>query len=100
MKRIKLNYHALHVRKSAQPKLRIDFISNIKELVNYISECDLHVLNGNITMTVSNTRKFRKHKVALCKLIYRHVPLSGKYRIIVQRGGSSTSNNCRFAHAR
>ena len=41
MKRVKSNYHALHVLKTAEPKLRKALINNCNK--NCISEC---VLNG------------------------------------------------------
>jgi len=62
MKRVKSNYHALHVLKTADPKLCKAIISNCnKELVNSISECILNVLNGNVKLAGCNTRKLRKH---------------------------------------
>jgi len=46
MKRVKSNYHALHVIKTAEPNMRKAIMSNCnKELVNNISECILNVLN-------------------------------------------------------
>jgi hypothetical protein len=82
---VRSNYLALKVLKTAHPKLRIAIISNCdKELVNCISECVLNVMNGNLPC---NTRKLRKHNVTLRKVTDRHVSLSGKKRIIVQRGG-------------
>jgi hypothetical protein len=85
MKRVRSNYHALQVLKTAHPKLRKAIISNcVKELVNCISDCVLNVLNGNLPC---NTSKLRKHKVALRKVSDRHVSLSGKKRLIVPRGG-------------
>jgi len=51
MKRVRSNYHAVHVLKTAEPKLRKALITNCnKELVNCISECVLNVLNGNIIL--------------------------------------------------
>ena len=41
-------------------------------------ECDLSVLYGNITLTVCDTTKLRKHRVALSNLVDKHLPLSGK----------------------
>jgi hypothetical protein len=85
MKRVRSNFRTLQVLKTAHPKLRKAIISNCnKELVNCISECALNVLNGNLPC---NARKLRKHKAALRKVVDRHVPLSGKKRLIVQRGG-------------
>ena len=88
MKRVKSNYHALHVLRPAERKVRKAIISNCnKELVNSISECILNVLNVNVKLTGCNTRKLRKHKVTLGKVADRRVPLSTKKKLIVQRGG-------------
>ena len=74
--------------KMAEPRLRKALITNCnKELVNCISECVLNVLNGNIKLSGCNTRKLQKHKAALCKVADRHMSLSGKKRLIVQRVG-------------
>jgi hypothetical protein len=55
MKRIKSNYQALKLLKTAQPKLRKAIISNCnQELLNCISECILNVLNGNLCQTALN----------------------------------------------
>ena len=88
MKRVKTNYHTLQVLKSADPKLRKAIISKCnKELVNCISECVLIVLNSNIKLTGCVTRKLQIRKAALRKISDRHVPLSKKKKLIVQRGG-------------
>jgi len=88
MKRVKPNYHALHVFKTAEPRLRKAFITNFnKELVNCISECMLNVLNGNIRLCDFKTRKLSKYKSALRKVSYKHVPLDIKKRLIMQREG-------------
>jgi hypothetical protein len=85
MKRVRSYYHALQVLKKAHPNLRKANISNCnKELVNCISEIVLNVFSGNLPC---NTGKLRKHKAALRKVTERHVSLSGKKRLIVQRGG-------------
>ena len=55
--------------------------------MNCISECVLNVLNGNIILSGCNTRRLNKYKFALRKVTERHVSLSGKKRLIVQRGG-------------
>lgn len=82
MKRIKCNYHDLHVLKTGKPKLRKANISNYnREFVNYLSEC---ILNVNINLCTCNTPKLRKHKTNLCKVAYKSVPLSAQ--IIFQRG--------------
>jgi len=63
MKRVKSNYHALQVLRTAEPKLRKAILSNCnKELVNSINECIPNVLNGNVKLTGCYTRKLRKHK--------------------------------------
>ena len=81
MKRVKTKYRALHVLKTAEPRLRK------KDLVNSIIECVLNVLYGNIKLTGCNTHKLLKHKVALRKDADKRVPISSKKKIIVQRGG-------------
>jgi len=69
MKRVKSNYHALHVLRTAEPKLRDAIISNYnKELLNSINEFILNVLYGKVKLTVCNTRKFLKHMVTLRKV--------------------------------
>ena len=88
MKLVKSNYHALHVLRTAKPKLRKAIMFNCyKELLNSISECILNVLNGNVKLTVCKTRKLRKHKVTLRRMADMRDPLSTKNKLIVQRGG-------------
>ena len=88
MKRVRSNHHTLQVFKPAEPKLRKAIISKCnKELVNFISECFLNVLNGNVKLTGRDTHKLQKHKAALRKVADRHFSLSGKKKLIVQRGG-------------
>ena len=85
---MRLNYHALNVLKTARPKLRKAIVSNCdRELLNSISECVLNVLNGNVRLSSCVTRKLRKHRHVLRAVADRRVPLSGKKRLIVQRGG-------------
>jgi len=75
MKRVKSYYRALHVLKTAEPRLRKAIISNCKkELVNSIYEYVLNVLNGIIKLTCCNNRTLRKHK-ALRKVVDKRVPL-------------------------
>jgi len=58
MKRDKSNYHALHVLRTAELKLRKAIISKCnKELANSISESTLNVLKGNIKLKGCNMRK-------------------------------------------
>ena len=91
MKRVKENFHTRHVLKHARPRLHKTIISNCdRDLVNSISECVLNVLNGNVALTGCVKRKLSKHRLALRKLVDRHVPLQGKELLIVQRGGSSS----------
>ena len=69
-----------------QPKLRRTIISICdKEPVNFIRVCVLNFLKVNIALRC-DTRKIRKHKFALRKLVDRQVPLSGKKQLILQRG--------------
>jgi hypothetical protein len=88
MKRIKSNYHALNVLKSAQPKLRKAIISNCnRELLNCISECILNVLNGNLKVSDCAKQKLKKHKSVHRKVADKRVTSSAKMRLIHQRGG-------------
>ena len=87
MKRVKENFHTIHVLKNARPKLRKAIISNCdRHLVNCISDCALNVMNGNVALTGCVKRKLSKHRLALRRLFDRCVPLQGKKRLIVQRG--------------
>jgi hypothetical protein len=79
MKRVKSNYHALQMLKTAGPKLRKAIIWNCKkDLLISISECVLNLLNGNVTLTECGKRKFRKHKTILRSLADKRVPLTDK----------------------
>ena len=87
MKRVGSSYHALHLLKAAETRLRKALLTNCKkELANCISECVLNVPNGDMKLSSFSTRKLQKHKAALCKVADRHMSLSGKKRLIVQRG--------------
>ena len=75
---------AIHVLKTATPKLRKAIVSNCdRELVNSICEC---VLNGNVRLSDCVARKLRKHKAVLRKVTDKRVSISGK-KLTVQRGG-------------
>jgi len=88
MKRIKSNYHALQVLKTAHPKLRKAILANSKsELVKTLSECSLNLLRGNVKLTPCQKKKLRKHRVHLRKLADKRVSISSKKKAIVQRGG-------------
>jgi hypothetical protein len=88
MNHLRSNYHALHVLKAATPKLHKAIVSNCdRELVNSICECVLNVLNGNVKLSDCVKRKLRKQKNVLRKVVDKRVPISGKKKLIVQRGG-------------
>jgi len=88
MKRVKLNYQALHVLRRFEPKLRKAIIFNCnQEIMNSIRECILNVLNVNVNFTGCNPRKLRKHTDRLRKVADKRVPLFTKKKLIVQRGG-------------
>jgi len=71
MKRMKSNYHALHVLKPADPKLlEATILICNKELVNSISQCIQNVSNGNVRLSGCNTRKLRKHKATFRIVAY------------------------------
>jgi hypothetical protein len=85
MKRIKSNYHTLHLLKTVTPKLRKAVISNSKsDLIKSIAECILNVLYGNVSLTECGKRKLRKRKTVLRTLADKRVPLTRKKKIIVQ----------------
>jgi len=89
MKRVRCNYHALHVLKTAEPRLHKALITNCKkELVNCISEFLFNVLNGNIKFSVCKRRKLQEHKAALRKVADRYVSISSKKRLRVQSEGN------------
>jgi len=88
MKRIKSNYHALQLLKTADSNLRIAILANCKsELVKTLSECPLNPLQGNVKLTPCQKRKLRKHRVHLRKLADKRVSLTSKKKAIVRRGG-------------
>jgi len=88
MKRIKANYHTLHVLKNAKPKLRGAIISEGgKELINGTYECVLNVLNGNIPLSTCVKRRLKNHKLAFRRLADKRVRHSAKKRLLVQKGG-------------
>jgi len=49
----------------------------------------LDVLNGNVKLTVCDTRKLHKHKAALRKVVERHVSLWQEETHITARGISA-----------
>jgi len=84
---VKSNYHALHVLKTAEQSLCKGIRTNCnKELVIYINECVLNVLNSNLQLSDCNTRKVQKYKLALRNVADRHASLFCKKRLIVERG--------------
>jgi hypothetical protein len=93
MKRIKSNYNALQVLRSAKNKLRKAIILNgNRELLNSISECVLNVLQGNLKMLDCAKRKLIKHGSVLRKVADKRVSSSAKKRLIIQRGGFLVSH--------
>jgi hypothetical protein len=88
MKRIRSNHHILHALKVASPRLRKAIVENSdKGLVLGIAELVLNVLNGNCKITDASTKRLRKHKGALRRMVDREVALKKKKKLIVQRGG-------------
>jgi len=88
MKRIRSNYHALQVLKTADPKLRKAILANCNSgLAKTLSECSLNLLRGNVKLTPCPKRKLRKYLLHLRKLADKRVSLSAKKKSIVQRGG-------------
>jgi hypothetical protein len=88
MRRMRSNYHTLHVLQNASPKLRKAILSSCdKELVNTVSECVLNVLRGNVKLTNHHKRRLSKFKGQLRSLVGRRVSLTAKKSLINQRGG-------------
>ena len=76
---VRSNFHALHVLKTATPKLRKSIISNCeRELVHNICECVLNVLNGNVRLSDCVASKLRKHRAVLRKVAEKQVPPLGQ----------------------
>lgn len=57
------------------------------QLVRYICECALNVLQGNIPLTKGHKSRLRKHADILRKLANSTDNFAKKKKIIVQRGG-------------
>jgi hypothetical protein len=57
------------------------------QLIRYICECALNVLQGNIPLTKEHKSRLRKHTNILRKLANSTDNFSAKKKIIVQRGG-------------
>ena len=73
------NFHAIHVLKTATPKLRKAIVTNCdRELVHSI--CDF-VLNGKVRLSDCVKRKPRKHRTVLRKVADMRVPLFGKKKV-------------------
>jgi len=88
MKRIRSNYHSLHVLKDAPPKLRRAILANSdKEPVKSVGECALNVLQGNVKLSKYKKRKLRKFRRQLRTVADRHMPLACKNKLIIQSGG-------------
>jgi len=88
MKRIRPNYHNLHVMKDARRKLRRAILANSdKELLDTVCECSLNVLQGNVKLSNCKKRKLRKFRRQLRTVADRHVPLARKKELIIQSGG-------------
>ena len=84
MRRIKSNIHKLHTLEDARPKLRKGIISNCdKDLVNFVSECALNLLHGNVKLSDCTRRKLRKYRRQLRKVVDRRVPLARKKKLII-----------------
>ena len=88
MRRIRSNYHALHVLRNAFPKLRKAILSSCDtELVNTVSECALNVLRGNLKLANRHKHRLRRFKDQLRSVVGRRVSLTAKRKLINQSGG-------------
>jgi hypothetical protein len=87
-KRIKSQFHMLHVLKSAKPKLRKVILQEAdRDLILAIIECVLNVLNGNCKLRTCIKHKLRKHKHFFRSLVDRAEKISAKRKRIIQKGG-------------
>lgn len=87
MKRINSKCHILHVLKTAETKLRKAIFSNCdREILNFICECVLNVLNGNFKLSDCVKPNLRKHTAILREVADERGPLFVKKKLIVQRG--------------
>jgi hypothetical protein len=87
MRRVKSNFHELHVLKNAKPKLRKAILSNCnKELINTITELVLNVPRDNVKLKDCQKRRLQKFRVQLRTVGGRRVALATK-KLINQRGG-------------
>ena len=88
MKRIRSNYHRLHVLKDSSPKLRRAILAHSdRELINSVGECALNVLQGNVKLSKRKKRRLHKFRRQLRTVADRHVPLPRKKKVIIQSGG-------------
>jgi len=88
MKRIRSNYHSLHVLKDARPKLQRAILANSdKALINGVGECALNVLQGNVKLSNCKKWTLRNFRRQLRSVADRHVPLARKKKLIIQSGG-------------
>ena len=88
MKRIRSNYHSLHVLKDARPKLRRAILAHSDgELINSVGECALNVLQVNVKLSKCAKRRLRKFRRQLGTVADKHVPVARKKKVIIQRGG-------------
>jgi len=61
MKRIRSNYHALQVLKTADTKLRKAILANCKsDLVKTLSECSLNLLRDNVKLNTVSEEEIAK----------------------------------------
>lgn len=58
------------------------------QLVRYICECALNILRGNVPLSSKHKNKLKRHASILRKLASTQGSLSGKKKIILQKGGA------------
>lgn len=83
------NLPALRILASAPPKLRRIILENGNlQLIKAIVECIENVLKGNIPIEEGYLKKLKKHKTALRAVTKSSNKLSGKKKVIIQKGGA------------
>jgi len=84
MKRVRLNYHNLQ---TAENKLRKAIFSNCERTRELFKRVCLERSERQYKVERFINRELHKPKAALRNVVVRHVSVSGKKRLIVQRGG-------------
>ena len=86
--RVKKHIHALHVLKTARPKVRRALLKEgDKDLIQCLCECCHNILNGHIKLLPKQKKLLQRHCKDLRALSSKRVKLGKKRQILVQKGG-------------